>query len=70
MPHPLDTCELCNIPKPPEGFTALAKYTFNGSKGIGAGTSIVSQAEADQRALDNAIRAALTKQGFYGATLL
>ena len=70
MPHPLDTCELCNIPKPQEGFTALATYILGGVKGMGAGTSLISQSDADQRAKDNAVKAALYNQGFYGSSLL
>ena len=70
MPHPLDTCELCNIPKPQEGFTALATYILGGVKGMGAGTSLTSQEDANKRAMDNAIIAALNHQSFYGATLL
>jgi len=70
MAHPLDTCELCNIPQPPEGFTALANYTHNGFKGMGAGTSLTSQEDANKRAMDNAIIAALNHQSFYGSTLV
>lgn len=70
MPHPLDTCELCNIPPIPQGFTALANYVYGGVKGMGAGTSLISQEDANQKAQENAVRAALNNQGFYGSSLL
>lgn len=70
MPHPLDTCELCNVPTNTLGFTATATYISRGVKGLGIGISTSSQLEANERARENAVRAALNNQSFFGASLL